>query len=207
MTRCKICGITNLEDALFAIKWGANALGFVFYEPSPRFIGPVEVSQIIAELPPFVTTVGLFVNPTQVKVEETLSLAQLDLLQFHGNEDETFCNQFDRPYIKALGVDETIDIKRVATQFGSARALLLDTLDSKLRGGTGRTFDWGLITNNLSKPVILAGGLNPANVRKAIQQVRPFGVDVSSGVESHKGKKDPLLIKAFLSEVNSECKT
>lgn len=207
MTRCKICGITNLDDALFAVDAGADALGFVFYEPSPRYIEPLQAAKIISELPPFVTTVGLFVNHSQDDVQDILKLTLLDLLQFHGEETETFCARFQRPYIKALGVDESVDIKAVEAQFESAKALLLDTLDKKLKGGTGKTFDWNLVVSNLKKPVILAGGLNPANVRKAIRQVKPYGVDVSGGVEADKGKKDPILVKAFLSEVYSERKT
>ena len=207
MTRCKICGITNPHDALAALEYGADALGFVFYPPSPRYVKPAVVAGIIASLPPFVTTTGLFVNAPATDVARIVAITGLDLLQFHGEESAEFCEQFGRPYIKAIGVTTNTDIESEAKRFDSARALLLDTFDPVLKGGTGRTFDWALADSKLSKPIILAGGLNPANVRKAIEQINPYAVDVSGGVESSKGKKDPERLKAFLSEVHCECKT
>jgi len=229
MTRCKICGITNLDDALAATHAGADAIGFVFYPPSPRYISPERAAKLIEALPPFVSTVGLFVDATPKQVEQVLSIAGIELLQFHGAESPAYCEQFNLPYIKAMGVTEALDTALEAEKFATAKALLFDTHDAKLKGGTGRTFNWQLVTKAISKPVILAGGLTPANVRNAIQSVRPYAVDVSGGVElasaepvgsggretkkakktdnNNKGKKDPLLIEAFLREVHCERKT
>ncbi len=206
MTRCKICGLTNLEDALSAVYAGADALGFNFYRPSPRYISPEDAAQIIARLPAFVSIVGLFVNHPAQQVALIAGQTKLDLLQFHGDESGDFCRQFERPYIKAVGVTEETPLDALFDEFADARALLFDTHDPKLKGGTGRTFNWDLALGDFPLPVILAGGLNPENVRQAIKQVKPFAVDVSGGVEKAKGIKDASLIQAFINEVHSERK-
>ncbi len=203
-TRCKICGITRLEDALTASALGVDALGFVFYKPSPRYVLPETAAEIIRELPPFVTTVGLFVNHSEEEVRSILGKVDLNVLQFHGEETDAFCRSFGRPFYKALGVVEEVDLVLLSEVYSHASALLLDAHDPVLKGGTGKTFDWSLVTEKRVKPLILAGGLDSSNVRSAIQQVKPYAVDVSGGVEASKGIKDANLMKAFLSEVYRE---
>lgn len=202
-TRVKICGITRLEDARDAISAGADALGFVFYPPSPRNISPVQAAAIVRELPAFICTVGLFVDADPAFVETVLRAVPLDLLQFHGDELEAACNRYGRPYIKAIRMRDDIDLAQMAQNYHSSRGLLLDTYVAGQAGGTGQTFDWNRIPRSLSKPVILAGGLNPQNVSQAITQVKPWAVDVSGGVEQAKGIKDPQLITAFMQGVES----
>lgn len=202
-TRVKICGITRLEDARDAISAGADALGFVFYPPSPRNISAEQASAIVRELPAFVCTTGLFVDADPAFVEAVLQVVPLDLLQFHGDESETACSRYGRPYIKAIRMREDIDLAQMAQNYHSSRGLLLDTYVAGQAGGTGQTFDWNRIPRSLSKPVILAGGLNPQNVSQAITQVKPWAVDVSGGVEQAKGFKDPQLITAFMQGVES----
>ncbi|MBY4675145.1 phosphoribosylanthranilate isomerase [Marinobacterium arenosum] len=200
-TRVKICGITRLDDAQAAIAAGADALGFVFYKPSPRYIAPDAAAQIIERLPPFVTTVGLFVNETAEQVARTLQLTGLDLLQFHGDESEAFCAGFERPYFKALRMKPELDVLALCQQYDSARAILLDAYRPGVPGGTGEAFDWARIPAEMPKSLILAGGLTPDNVRTAIEQVRPYAVDVSGGVEAAKGIKDQQKIEVFMQEV------
>ncbi|WLQ15493.1 phosphoribosylanthranilate isomerase [Hahella aquimaris] len=202
--RCKICGILELEHALAVSDAGGDAIGFVFYPPSPRYIDPVAASRIIAKLPPFITTVGLFVNHDAEQVREILNVVPLDVLQFHGDEDNDFCRSFSRPFYKAIGVGEETDVVAEAARYPDAAALLFDTHDPQLRGGTGRVFDWSRIRHELGKPVILAGGLNPTNVAEAIRTVRPYAVDVSGGVEASKGVKSIELIQEFIGEVYRE---
>jgi len=202
-TRVKICGITRLEDARDAISAGADALGFVFYPPSPRNISPAQAAAIVRELPAFICTVGLFVDADPAFVETVLRAVPLDLLQFHGDEPEAACNRYGRPYIKAIRMRDDIDLAQMAQNYHSSRGLLLDTYVAGQAGGTGQTFDWNRIPRSLSRPVILAGGLNPQNVSQAITQVKPWAVDVSGGVEQAKGIKDPQLITAFMQGV--EC--
>lgn len=207
MTRIKICGITRVEDALAAAHGGADAIGLVFYEKSPRHVSIAQAAQLAASLPPFVTAVGLFVNAAAVFVREVLAQAPLDLLQFHGDEPPEYCAQFARPYIKAIRVKAGVDLLQCASDYGSARGLLLDAHVEGIPGGTGSTFDWGLIPKQLPLPVILSGGLDAGNVAAAIEQVRPYAVDVSSGVEASKGMntlkgiKDAAKIAAFINEV------
>lgn len=201
MTRIKICGITRAEDALAAAQAGADAIGLVFYERSPRRVGIAQAAQLAAALPPFVTTVGLFVNAEEAFVREVLAQAPLDLLQFHGDEAPEYCAQFTRPYIKAIRVRAGVDLLQCASDFRSARGLLLDAYVEGIPGGTGATFDWTLIPGELPLPVILSGGLAAENVAAAIEQVRPCAVDVSSGVEASKGIKDAAKVARFIHEV------
>lgn len=205
VVRSKICGITRIEDALLAIAAGADALGFVFYPPSPRAVTVAQAQAIIAALPPFVTTVGLFVNASRRELSELLSVLPLDLLQFHGDETPADCAGYQRPYIKALRVKPGDDVAQLAAPYAQASGILLDTFVPGVPGGTGAAFDWSLVPRNLSKSIILAGGLTEQNVFAAIEQVQPYAVDVSGGVEASKGIKDGLKVAAFLREVRRAC--
>lgn len=198
-TAVKICGITRLEDALTAARCGAHAIGFVFYRPSPRYVPPEKAGAIIRALPPFVTTVALFVDAQPQQVREALSQAPANLLQFHGAETPEYCRQFGLPYMKAVRVRAGMDLLQYASDYQDARALLLDAFVDGVHGGTGATFDWDLIPQGMPLPVVLSGGLSSANVTEAIRKVRPWAVDVSSGVESGKGIKDAAKIAAFIS--------
>lgn len=200
-TRIKVCGITNLDDALLAVQAGADALGFVFYEPSPRYVTPQVAANIIAQLPPYVATVGLFVDETEEVIRETVALTQIDLLQFHGSEPEVRCNIYERPYYKAIRVKPELDLKQAVSEFSSARGILLDAYKPGIPGGTGESFNWQLIPDELKPEIILAGGLTPENVAQAITEVTPYAVDISGGVEASKGKKDADKIKRFFDEV------
>lgn len=205
-TRVKICGITRTEDALAAVSFGADAIGFVFWQQSARNILPQQARPITKTIPAFVTTVGVYVDPTVEWVHETATIANLGLLQFHGNESPEFCDQFALPYVKALRIKEDMDLLEYANRYQSAKALLLDTYSANLPGGTGEVFDWTLIPANLPLPIILSGGLTPDNVVHAITKVKPWAVDVSSGVEASKGIKDINKISAFMQRVkNCEC--
>ena len=199
--RSKICGITRIEDALAAAEAGADAIGFVFYAKSPRAVDVRQARAIIAELPPFVTTVGLFVNASRCELNEILEVVPLDLLQFHGDETPADCEGYHRPWIKALRVRPGDDIEAACQRYSGARGMLLDTYVAGVPGGTGEAFDWSLVPARLSKPIILAGGLSAANVGQAIAQVRPYAVDVSGGVEQAKGIKDAAKIEAFMRAV------
>ncbi|QXG25240.1 phosphoribosylanthranilate isomerase [Pseudomonas viridiflava] len=199
--RSKICGITRIEDALAAVEAGADAIGLVFYAKSPRAVSVQQARAIIAALPPFITTVGLFVNASRCELNETLDAVALDMLQFHGDETPEECDGYHRPYIKALRVKAGDDIEQACRAYRNARGVLLDTYVEGVPGGTGETFDWALIPSELSKPVILAGGLTSANVAQAIAQVKPYAVDVSGGVEKGKGIKDREKILAFMNAV------
>jgi phosphoribosylanthranilate isomerase len=199
--RSKICGITRIEDALAAVDAGADAIGFVFYAKSSRAVSVEQARAIIAALPPFVTTVGLFVNISRCELTEILEIVPLDLLQFHGDETPEDCDGYHRPYIKALRVQAGDDIAASCRTYSRASGILLDTYVAGVPGGTGEAFDWSLIPQTLSKPIILAGGLTPDNVAQAIAQVRPYAVDVSGGVEMSKGIKDHDRIRAFMHAV------
>ncbi len=201
MTRTKICGITRVEDALAAVHNGADAIGLVFYQRSPRHVGIAQARQLADALPPFVSKVGLFVDADAAFVHEVLAGVPLDLLQFHGDESPEYCAQFFRPYLKAIRVKAGTDLLQCASDFRSARGLLLDAHVEGVPGGTGTAFDWTLIPGQLPLPVILSGGLDAENVAAAIKQVRPYAVDVSSGVESSKGIKDAAKLAAFINEV------
>ena len=197
-TRIKICGITRIEDALTATRLGADAIGFIFWPKSARFISPAKAREIVDELPPFVSAVGVYVDPEEGWVEESSNIARLSLLQFHGDESPEFCDQFSLPYIKALRVREGVDLLQYEDRYSSARGLLLDTYTEGMPGGTGDTFNWDLIPQGLTVPLILSGGLHPGNVTMAIKKVQPWAVDVSSGVESAKGIKDAEKIADFM---------
>lgn len=202
-TRVKICGITRLEDALDAVKLGADALGFVFYPPSPRYIAPERAAEIIARLPPFVTTTGLFVDAEEQAVRNVLAHVPLGLLQFHGDETPAYCESFQRPWIKALRMQPGLDVVAQISDYAKAAGVLLDAWHPQLKGGTGETFDWRHWPRHLQTPLILAGGLTPENVAEAIHLTKPYAVDVSGGVEQGKGLKDFTLMQAFMAGVNA----
>lgn len=201
--RVKICGITRLEDAMVAVHHGVDALGFILWPESDRYISPEEAGQIVRYLPPFVQAVGVFVNPDKSWVEVASAAAGLDLLQFHGDESPDFCSQFRLPYIKAVRVRTGLDLLQYALRYEESKGLLLDTYAVGKPGGTGRSFDWKLIPSELSLPWILSGGLHPDNVVDAIEQTHPLALDVSSGVEIAKGVKDANKISAFMQGVRS----
>ncbi len=201
MTRVKICGITRVEDALAAARNGADAIGLVFYERSPRHVSVAQAKQLAGALPPFVTIVGLFVNAEAAFVREVLANVPLDLLQFHGDETPEYCAQFNKPFLKAIRVKAGVNLLQCASDFRGARGLLLDAHVEGIPGGTGTAFDWELIPGDLPLPVILSGGLDAGNAAAAIEQVRPYALDVSSGVEASKGIKDAAKIAAFINEV------
>ena len=203
-TRVKICGITRSEDALAAAVMGADAVGLVFHAGSPRYVEIGQAAEICRQLPAFVSTVALFLDAEQSLVTEVLNRVPIDLLQFHGSEDPAYCEHFGRPYIKALGMG-SLDRDGLVSQskaFRNARALLLDSHAHGAAGGTGEAFDWSRVPE-LNQPVILAGGLTVANVADAIRRVRPWAVDVSSGVEADKGIKSVELMSAFMFEVEN----
>lgn len=200
--RIKICGLTRPQDVVAAEAAGADAVGFVFYPKSPRYVGMEQAAELVREVPPFVTRVGLFVNAEPRFVRAVQAAVPLDMLQFHGDETEAYCCHFDRPYIKAARVQPGFDLLEYAYRFPTARALLLDAFVEGFGGG-GKTFDWSLIPQSLPLPIILSGGLHAANVSEAIRAVRPVAVDVSSGVEVDKGIKDVSKIEAFIAAVRN----
>ncbi len=203
VVRSKICGITRVDDALTAAKAGADAIGLVFYAKSPRAVDVRQAREIVAALPPFVTTVGLFVNASRCEINEILDAVPLDMLQFHGDETPAQCEGFHRPWFKALRVGNGEDIEAQVARYANASGILLDTFVAGVPGGTGERFDWSLIPAALAKPLILAGGLTAENVQQAIAQVRPYAVDVSGGVEASKGVKDASKVMAFVARVRS----
>ncbi len=199
--RVKICGITQVNDALSCVAAGADAIGLVFYAPSPRHVEIAQARQIVAALPPFVTPVGLFVDAEAAAVEAVLANVPLGLLQFHGEETPEFCAGFGRPYIKAVRVRDRTTLEQACAKYAGAQGILADAYVEGLVGGTGQAFDWHLATGSFTKNIILAGGLNPGNVAQAIRQVQPYAVDVSGGVERSKGIKDADKIQLFMQEV------
>ncbi len=202
-TRVKICGITRIEDALEAVKQGADAIGLVFYPQSPRYVTPEQAAAIASKIPAFVSIVGLFVDADAAKIKQVLSKVRLDLLQFHGDEPPAQCRQFSIPYMKAVRVKTDTNLVQYAAEYADAKALLLDAFAEGVPGGTGQVFDWTLIPQNLALPVVLAGGLNAENVGQAISHVKPYAVDVSGGVEVSKGIKDAAKIAAFMQGVSN----
>jgi len=201
--RVKICGITREQDLHAACDAGADALGFVFYEKSPRNVSAMAAAALVRELPPFVQSVGLFVNADPAFIEDVLETVPLDLLQFHGDESPADCARYGRPYIKAVRVNRDTDLLKCAADFEDARGLLLDAYVPGVPGGTGERFDWSLIPEKMPKAVILSGGLTPENVAEAVEQVRPWAVDVSSGVEMAKGIKDAHKIAQFIAKAKA----
>ena len=201
-TRVKICGITREQDLDAAVAAGADAVGFVFYPLSPRFLDAGRAAELLRRVPPFVTSVGLFVNPEPGFVREVLARAPVDLIQFQGDETPESCEQFDHPYLKVARMRPGLDLVEFARAFSSARGLLLDAYVEGY-GGAGKLFDWSLVPKELPLPVLLAGGLTAENVGDAIQRLRPWAVDVSSGVEAAKGIKDAAKIAAFMAAVKN----
>jgi phosphoribosylanthranilate isomerase len=197
-TRVKICGITRVEDALAAARAGVDAIGLVFYPASPRCVDVSRAQAICRALPPFVSVVGLFVNPARAEVDAVTAVVPVDLLQFHGNEPADCCTGFARPYIKAIGMQAGVDPLEVMVAHPHASGFLLDAYQPDIHGGGGVAFDWSRVPGHCERPLILAGGLTPENVAGAIEQLGPFAVDVSSGVEQRKGIKSEAKIQAFM---------
>lgn len=205
-TRIKICGITRVEDALAAARAGADAIGLIFYPPSPRGISLAQAIGVARELPPFVSTVALFVNATVAEVDAVVRELRPSLLQFHGDEDRDFCEQFAMPYLKAVRVGSDMqpaDLLECESRFHTAKALLLDTMLAGVYGGSGESFDWAKIPPGMRSRIVLSGGLNPGNVAIAVRAVHPWAVDVSSGVEAQKGIKDHQKIARFIEAVKN----
>jgi len=201
--RIKICGITNPDDAAMAVAAGADAIGLVFYEQSARYVTIKQARTIVDSLPPFISRVALFVNAGADQIEDVIANVGIDTLQFHGDELETDCSRYGMAYIKAIRMHENVDLIAECKRYASASALLLDSFDESQYGGTGQTFEWSVIPDAITKPLILAGGLTADNVKAAIKQVNPYAVDVSGGVEISKGKKDADKMIAFTNEVLS----
>lgn len=199
-TRVKICGITRRQDAEFAIEMGADALGLVFYPPSPRAVTIAQAEQIVEGLAPFVAVVALFVDAEPEYVYKCLESLPIAILQFHGDESPEYCEQFERPYMKVVRMRDDVNLAELAIDYASSSALLLDSYQAGVPGGTGQSFDWSMI-NQIDKPIILAGGLTVENIAIAIKQVQPYAVDVSGGVEQTKGIKDQQKIRDFMQEV------
>jgi phosphoribosylanthranilate isomerase len=199
-TRVKICGITRRQDAEFAVEMGVDALGLVFYPPSPRAVSIAQAKEIVDGLPPFVSIVALFVDAEPDKVRACIEALPTAILQFHGDETALYCEQFGKPYLKAVRMQEDTDLVDIANKFKSASAILVDSYQAGIPGGTGHVFKWSLL-KAINKPLILAGGLSVDNVASAITQVQPYAVDVSGGVEQAKGIKDKQKITAFMQEV------
>jgi phosphoribosylanthranilate isomerase len=202
MTKVKICGITNIDNARDIGNLGVDAIGLVFYDKSPRAVDIKTAQKIISVLPPFINRVGLFVNAKKTFIDEVLKNVAIDTLQFHGDETPQECEYYDLPFMKAIRVDAQTDLNKVSNDYKNASGLLLDAKHKSLYGGSGKTFDWDLAKVKINLPIILAGGLTIDNVKDAISQVKPFGVDVSSAVEKTKGFKDIVKVKAFMEEVN-----
>jgi phosphoribosylanthranilate isomerase len=200
--KIKICGFTQAQNARDASLLGIDAIGLVFYDKSPRYVEIQRALEIVQALPPFINRVGLFVNADSYFIDEVLCEVPLDTLQFHGDETPQECQQYGLPFMKALRVNEQTNIPKLAQDYHQANGLLLDAYNSTTYGGTGESFDWSLAKVELDLPIILAGGLNPETVGKAIQQVSPYAVDVSSGVESSKGIKDIQKIQQFIQQAN-----
>ena len=201
-TRVKICGITRPEHAHAAAGAGADAIGLVLYEPSPRYVTRAQARAVCAALPPLVSIVGVLVNPAPREIEAAVDALPVDLLQFHGEEPPELCAGAGKPYVKAVRVRSRADVVDAAARYPDARALLLDAPHETLWGGTGKRFDWSEVPGDVDHPLVLAGGLTPENVAGAIRRVRPFAVDVSGGVERAPGEKDPGRMERFVREVN-----
>lgn len=203
MTRVKICGLTRSADVSAAVLAGADALGFVFAERSKRFIGTGQAKELVREVPAFVSRVGLFMDPDEQAVAEVMAQVPLSLLQFHGSEDAGFCRQFGLPYIKAVSMGPDRELAFIEQEYFDAAGLLLDSHSPGDTGGTGQVFDWSMIPD-IALPLVLAGGLTPENVGQAVRQVKPWAVDVSSGVEDAPGQKSTAKMQAFIKEAKRE---
>ena len=200
--KVKVCGMTSLKDALVAVEGGADAVGFIFYKKSPRSVTMKTVREIVLELPPFVDTVGVFVDETAEQVNKIADYCNLDIIQLHGNESPTFCKKIRRKVIKAFRIKDMQSVKKISNF--QVSGFLLDTFSENLHGGTGKVFDWNLaLPAKKFGPVIMAGGLTPNNVQQAVRQIRPYGVDVCSGVESEPGIKDHKKVRAFLNNAKA----
>ena len=202
-TRVKICGITRVGDGIVAAEAGADALGFVFFEKSPRYVSIDKAAEICRAIPPFVTKVGLFVDASKEEVRRVSDNVHIDLLQFHGDESPEFCRSFNLPYIKAIRAKNRESILEAIDAHSDAVGVLIDSYVPGIPGGTGNTFDWSLVPIEYRSKIILAGGLNSENVADAITDIRPYAVDISGGVESAKGIKDSEKIDKFMKEVAS----
>ena len=201
-TRVKICGFTQAKDAVAAANLGVDAIGLVFYPPSPRHVSIEQAKEIVEALPAFVTVVALFVDEQESQIREVLSHVSIDCIQFHGDESAAQCRVYNKPYMKAIRMKPDLDIMEIARQYNDATALLLDAYHPGIKGGSGSQFDWDLIPENCTLPVVLAGGLQVDNVRQAVQSVKPYALDVSSGVEAEKGIKDVAKMAAFIQQIN-----
>ncbi len=201
-TRVKICGFTRIEEAVYAAHQGVDAIGLVFYPPSPRHVEIEQAIRIVNALPAFTSVVALFVNEQEARIREVLARVPIDCLQFHGDEPAKACRIYDKRYIKAVSMREGIDIEALAQHYHDAAGLLLDAFHPDAKGGTGSQFDWAMIPKSCTLPIILAGGLDETNAKQAVHAVRPYALDVSSGVETAKGIKDSLKIAAFIKQVN-----
>lgn len=206
-TRVKICGFTTVDEAVYAANLGVDAIGLVFYPQSPRNVSLEQATKIVAALPAFTTVVALFVDETETIISHVLNNIAIDCLQFHGHETPQACRLYNKPYIKALSMRETTNVKQLAIDYHDASALLLDAYHPQEKGGTGESFDWDLIPKQCNLPIVLAGGLTPENAKQAIIKVNPYALDVSSGVEITKGVKERTKMTAFIEEVNQSNQT
>ena len=201
-TRVKICGFTRTEEAVYAAQLGVDAIGLVFYPPSPRHVEIEQALSIVNALPAFTSVVALFVDEQEDRIREILTRVPIDCLQFHGDEPAETCRIYGKRYIKAIRMQDNTDIDALAKQYHDADGLLLDAYHPDTKGGTGSQFNWDLIPEHCSLPIILAGGLDETNAKQAVQTVRPYALDISSGVEIKKGVKGSLKMAAFIQQVN-----
>jgi len=201
--KIKICGLTDPENSKQIASLDIHAIGLVFFNESPRAVSIEQANEIIQELPPFINKVGLFVNASSNFVDQVLNSVNIDTIQFHGDESSSDCSQFQMPFIKAIRMREGTNLLSQAEEFSSASGLLLDSFEEDSYGGTGKSFDWNLIKNNLDLPIILAGGLNKDNIMSAIEKTQPYAIDISSGVEVDKGIKDIEKTKEIIEIVKS----
>jgi phosphoribosylanthranilate isomerase len=201
-TRVKICGFTRAQDAVKAAYLGVDAIGLVFYPPSPRHVSIERAMEIVSALPAFVSVVALFVDEQESQIKNVLNKVAIDCIQFHGDENAVDCRKYNKPYMKAIRVKPELDISDIAKQYHDAAALLLDAYHPGIKGGSGNSFDWDLIPQQCDLPIILAGGLQVDNAKRAVESVRPYALDVSSGVETEKGIKDAVKMAAFIQQIN-----